>query len=121
MKKKILVVDDQPDVRELIVVTLQHANYEIFTAADGHEALAVAMRERPDLIVMDVAMPVIDGLEATRRLKQHPETAGCTVILLTAHAQPADEADGVAAGADSYFTKPFSPLELLRKVESVLE
>jgi two-component system phosphate regulon response regulator PhoB len=119
--KKILVVDDQEHVRELVEVTLSTADYEIIQAATGEEALKAAKEHKPDLILMDVMMPgEIDGLEATRRIKDDPETKDCVVIMLTAKGQQADRDAGLKAGADDYFAKPFSPLELMKKVEEVL-
>lgn len=119
--KKILVVDDQEHVRELVEVTLSTADYEIIQAATGEEALKAAQEHKPDLILMDVMMPgEIDGLEATRRIKDDPETKGCMVIMLTAKGQQTDRDAGLKAGADDYFSKPFSPLELMKKVEEIL-
>lgn len=119
--KKILIVDDQAEVRELVEVTLRVGDYQVFQAANATEALAQARRESPDLIVMDVMMPgEMDGIEATRRIKADPETAGCRVVILTARGQQEDIESGSAAGADGYFIKPFSPLELIGKVEELL-
>jgi len=119
--KRILVVDDQKHVRELVEVTLASPEYEIFHAATGEEALKKAQEHKPDIILMDVMMPgEIDGLEATRRIKDNPDTKGCVVIMLTAKGQEADREAGMKAGADDYFAKPFSPLELMKKVEEVL-
>jgi two-component system phosphate regulon response regulator PhoB len=120
--KKILIVDDQPEVRELVAVTLRAGTYHILEAESGERALAVAKEHKPDIILMDVMMAgKIDGFEATRRLKSDPETKDCTIIMLTAKGQAADRDTGFEAGADDYFVKPFSPLELLRKIEEVLE
>jgi two-component system phosphate regulon response regulator PhoB len=119
--KKVLIVDDQPEVRELVEVTLRLENYELLQAKNGLEAVQLAKVEKPDLIIMDVMMPgEIDGLEATRRIKNNPETDGCRIIMLTAKGQETDKDKGFEAGADEYFTKPFSPLELIKKVENVL-
>jgi len=119
--KTILIVDDRPEVRELVATTLEIEDYRILEAGNGQEAVAVARREVPDLILMDVMMPGdIDGLEATRSLKQDPRTAGCVILMLTAKGQVYDRQAGKDAGADGYFVKPFSPLELLRKVEEIL-
>ena len=119
--KKILVVDDQAEVRELIDVTLGASGYLILTAGSGQEALDIARKERPDLIIMDVMMPGdIDGLDATRILKNDKMTDGVIIIMLTAKGQEADIVNGIQSGADGYFIKPFSPLELIRKVDEVL-
>jgi len=119
--KKILIVDDEPGIRELVNSTLRLSGYQIFQAESGQKAIQIARAERPDLIIMDITMPGdIDGLEATHILKNDPETKGITIIILTARIQEADLEKGFAAGADDYFTKPFSPLELIKKMEEVL-
>jgi CheY-like chemotaxis protein len=119
--KKILIVDDQKEVLELMEATLTMENYQILKATNGKEAVDIAKAEKPDMIIMDIMMPgETDGLEATLTLKNDPETSACPIILLTAKAQKDDIKKGFAAGADDYFTKPFSPLELIRKVEETL-
>ena len=119
--KKILIVDDRKEIRELVEVTLRLENYQIFQAKSGDEAIKLARAEKPDLVIMDVVMPgSMDGLEATRVLKNDPETKGCQIIMLTGKGQPDDREKGFKAGADDYFSKPFSPLELIKKVEEVL-
>ena len=120
--KKILIVDDLEDVRELVEKTLRRKDREVFKAKNGQEAVDIARAQLPDLIMMDVMMPGdIDGLEATQRLKNDPLTKDCTVILLTAKGQKVDRKKGLDAGADDYFTKPFSPLELMRKADEILD
>ena len=120
-KKKILIVDDQREVRELVEVTLSMEDYKIFQAENGEEAVHLAKEEKPDLIIMDVMMPgAIDGLEATQILKSHQETKDCQVLMLSAKGQQYDRDKGLQMGADYYFIKPFSPLELIMKVEKVL-
>ena len=119
--KKILIVDDRLEVRRLVEITLSVENYRIIQAESGQEAINIVKAEKPDLIIMDISMPgEIDGLEATRILKNDPETKGCPIILLTAKGQENDKKKGFTAGADDYFIKPFSPLELIQKVEEVL-
>ncbi len=119
--KKILIVDDQNEVRELMGVTLRSGHYKVFQAESGEKALEIARAERPDLSIMDIMMPGgMDGLEATRILKGDPQTRGCKIIRLTGKGQEDDRRKGLEAGADEYFAKPFSPLELIRKVEEVL-
>jgi len=119
--KKILIVDDRSEVRELVAVTLESENYQIQQADNAEKAIAMANREKFDLILMDVMMPGgMDGLEAVRVLKNDPETRNCPVIMLTAKGQEYDRIEGSKAGADDYFVKPFSPLDLLRKIENVL-
>lgn len=119
--KKILIVDDQSEVRELVEVTLRIGDYQILQAASGEQALETARSEKPDLILLDVMMPgEIDGIDVCRQLKGDPETAGMAIVMLTAKSQDADVAAGREAGADDYFSKPFSPLELMQKVEEIL-
>jgi len=119
--KKILIVDDQVEVRELVGVTLRVEDYQIFQAKSGEEAIEIAKAEKPELIIMDIMMPGgMDGLEATRIIKNDPETKDCTIIMLTAKGQQADREAGLEAGANDYFPKPFSPLDLIKRVEEVL-
>ncbi len=120
--KKILIVDDQREIRDLIATTLRIGPYEIFQAANGPEALNLARRERPDLILLDVMMEAggMDGFEACRRIKTAMETSHSFVMILTARGQKSDLEQGFAAGANDYFTKPFSPLELMAKVDEVM-
>lgn len=119
--KKILIVDDQQEVRELVGVTLRVGDYQILQAKSGEEAVKIARAEKPDLIIMDVMMPgSIDGIEATRILKNDRETKEIPIIMLTGKGQETDKKRGFEVGADDYFVKPFSPLELIKKVEEVL-
>ncbi|MDQ4005843.1 MAG: response regulator [Actinomycetota bacterium] len=119
--RKLLIADDEEGVRSLVRMTLNVDSYEILEARDGNEALEVARRERPDIVLLDVMMPGQSGVEVCRALKADRATAGTSIILLTAKAQEEDRAEGLAAGADDYFTKPFSPLGLIAKVEEALE
>lgn len=119
--KTILIVDDQPEVRELVSVTLEIGPYRILTAENGEQALEIARAELPDLMLLDIMMPDgPDGLEVCRRLKNDPRTSGIYIVMLTAKGQEKDKEAGRLAGADDYFVKPFSPLELIYKVEEVL-
>jgi two-component system phosphate regulon response regulator PhoB len=120
--KKILIVDDQIEVRELVQVTLEIGDYQILTAENGQEAIGIAEAEHPDIILMDIMMPGsdVDGLEACRRLKANPDTADITIVMLSAKGQESDLDAGRIAGADDYFTKPFSPIALIEKVEQVM-
>ncbi|MDQ7782473.1 MAG: response regulator [Desulfomonilaceae bacterium] len=119
--KKILVVDDMSELRELVAKTLARDDCRVLEAESGEQALRLARDEKPDLIMMDIMMPgTIDGLEATRILRNDPLTKGCKIIMLTAKGQAADITKGIDAGADDYFVKPFSPLELMRKVDEIL-
>jgi CheY-like chemotaxis protein len=120
--KKILIVDDQVEVRELVQVTLEIGDYQILTAENGQEAIQIAQAEHPDIILLDIMMPGsdIDGLEACRRLKSDAQTSDITIVMLSAKGQESDISAGNDAGADDYFTKPFSPIALIEKVEQVI-
>lgn len=117
--RKLLIADDEEGVRSLVRMTLEVDSFEILEAADGHEALALARRHRPDLLLLDVAMPGLSGFDVCRSVKGDPATASITVIMLTAKAQDSERQEGLEAGADDYFTKPFSPLVLLTKVDEI--
>jgi two-component system, OmpR family, phosphate regulon response regulator PhoB len=120
--KKILIVDDQVEVRELVQVTLEIGDYQILIAENGQQALDLARAEHPDVILLDIMMPgSIDGLEVCRRLKADPATADMTIVILSAKGQESDLDAGRLAGADTYFTKPFSPIALIEKIEAVIE
>jgi two-component system, cell cycle response regulator DivK len=116
MSRRILVVEDQEDNRRILRDLLTSAGYEIIQAEDGEEALAAAARERPDLILMDIQLPVLDGYEATRRIKADPALRAIPVIVVTSYALSGDENKARAAGCDAYVTKPFSPRALLAKI-----
>ena len=119
--KTIMIVDDQAEIRELVEITLGISDYNIVTAADGESAKAAARKAQPDLIILDVMMGGrMEGYEVCRDLKADPATADCRVIMLTGRAEEVDRERGLQAGADDYFTKPFSPLELINKVEEML-
>jgi len=117
--KKLLIADDEPGVRSLVRMTLLNAAYEIIEAADGVEALERARAEMPSMVLLDVMMPGLSGVDVCRALKEDPGTRAITVVMLTAQAQAYDRENGLSAGADDYFTKPFSPVALLRKVDEV--
>jgi CheY-like chemotaxis protein len=120
--KKILIVDDQIQIRKLVEVTLGANDYSIFQATNGQEAIKIAKSKRPDLIIMDIMMPGgIDGIEATKIIKNDPDTNHCKIIILSGRGLKADRERGLDAGAEDYISKPFSPLHLIKKVESVLE
>lgn len=113
--KKVLIVEDQADIRELVRVTLEFEAYELQEAADGPTALDTAQRFKPDLVLLDVMMPGgMDGYEVCKRIKASPDLRRTKVIMLTAKGQKADLAAGKAAGADEYLVKPFSPLDLMK-------
>ncbi len=118
---KILIVDDKPEVRELVGVTLEMGDYEILMADNGADALALARSELPDLMLLDIQMPgELDGLDVCRALKNGAETSQIYIIILTAKGQEWDKQQGIEAGANEYFIKPFSPLKLISKVEEVI-
>ena len=116
----ILVVDDDPVIQKLLAVNFEMEGYHVVTASDGEEALDRVAAERPAVVVLDVMMPKVDGIEVLRRLKANPITANTPVLLLSAKAQAKDIDDGMAAGADFYLTKPFEPLDLLDRVAWLL-
>jgi len=117
--KRILVVDDEKDIRKLLEETLKSKDYEILQAGTGEDALVISRKMKPDLILMDIMMPGdLNGIEATRILKSGVRTKQLKVIVLTSNSTLKKEA--MDAGADAYFSKPFSPLELLRKIDDEL-
>ncbi len=117
----VLVVDDDPDVRELIAFKLRALGFTIDIAPDGEAGLAAALAAPPGLILLDVMMPKMSGLDVTRELRANSDTAGTPIILLTAKAQEADVARGFSLGATDYVIKPFSPRDLVNRVQAVLE
>jgi two-component system cell cycle response regulator DivK len=120
MKKIILVVEDQEDNRRILRDLLTSAGYEILEATNGGDALTAAASHRPDLILMDIQLPVVDGYEATRRIKADPVLGAIPVIVITSYALSGDEAKARAAGCDDYVTKPYSPRLVLSKVREYL-
>jgi DNA-binding response OmpR family regulator len=114
------VVDDEPPIVELVRCTLEDAQVRVIEAGDGARAVELARAERPQLALLDVRMPGLDGFEVCRLLRQAPECAGTRIIMLTAAGQAEDRAQGLAAGADEYLTKPFSPLALLNLVRTLV-
>ena len=120
MPETILVVDDDPDIARFVEVNLRSAGYEVAVASDGEEALSRAMELRPDLVLLDVMMPKVDGFEVAQRLRRNPQTANTSIIMLTAKALSTDKVLGLTAGADDYIIKPFDPIELLARVKGTL-
>ena len=116
----VLVADDDPDILELVAFRLERAGYDIVRARDGEEALQLAAEHVPDLAVLDVMMPKLNGYEVTQRIRQDDATSDMPVILLTARVQEADVERGFQVGADDYLKKPFSPQELRARVQSIL-
>jgi DNA-binding response OmpR family regulator len=119
-RQTVLVADDDPDIQSLVVLRLERSGYRVLRASDGQEALDLALSELPDLAVLDITMPKLDGCEVTRSLRAHAETVAMPVILLTARVQDDDVERGMAAGATDYVKKPFSPQELGARVTSIL-
>jgi two-component system, cell cycle response regulator DivK len=120
MSKRILVVEDQPDNRRILRDLLGNAGYELIEAETGEEALTALEAQRPDLILMDIQLPVMDGYEATRRIRSNPELKFIPIIAVTSYALAGDEAKALAVGCTAYVTKPFSPRALLAKVQEHL-
>lgn len=120
MAGKILIVDDEPNIRQLVRFNLEREGFTAVEAEDGTSCLKMINKEKPDLIVLDIMIPGIDGLEVCRVIKTIPETAGIAVIMLTAKAEEIDTILGLEMGADDYVTKPFSPRELVARVKAVL-
>jgi DNA-binding response OmpR family regulator len=116
----VLAADDDDDILQLIVFRLERSGYTVLQARDGEEALALALEHRPDLAVLDVLMPKMDGFELARRLRAEPATSRMPIIMLTARVQDADVQEGFDAGADDYLRKPFSPQELRARVQAIL-
>jgi two-component system phosphate regulon response regulator PhoB len=120
-KTKILVVDDEPDMLELLETNLTAAGYEVVIAADGREALEKARKAQPQLIVLDVMLPEMDGMEVCKSLRGNPATEAIPILMLTARAGEIDRVLGLELGADDYVTKPFSLRELILRVRKLLE
>ena len=121
VKSKILVVDDEPEAVELVEFNLKGAGYDVSTAGDGAEALNKARRIQPNLVILDVMMPEIDGMEVCKLLRRDPATSTIPIIMLTAKASEVDRVLGLELGADDYVVKPFSPRELVLRVKKILE
>jgi two-component system cell cycle response regulator DivK len=119
-EKRILVVEDQEDNRRILRDLLTNAGYEVIEAENGSEALRSVAERRPDLILMDIQLPVIDGYETTRRLKADPALRDIPVIVITSYALSGDEDKARAAGCDDYVTKPYSPRQVLAKIRTYL-
>lgn len=119
-KEKILVVDDEEDILELVKYNLEREGFQITCAESGEKAVEGTRQEPPNLIVLDLMLPGIDGLEVARRLKQRQKTAGIPIVMLTAKGEEADIVTGLELGADDYITKPFSPRVLIARIKAVL-
>src|SRR6266498_1653702 len=120
VRTRVLVVDDEPDLLELVHYNLAKAGYDVACVMSGEEALAHVRSSPPDLIVLDVLLPGLDGLEICKALRRNPTTAGIPIVMLTARSEDADVVAGLELGADDYLTKPFSPRVLLARIRAVL-
>lgn len=116
----VLIVDDEPNIVQLVRITLEDNRVQVLEAADGATALDRAAAFRPDLVLLDIDLPDVSGLEVCRRLKEDADLSQMKIVMLTAAAQRDDIARGLAAGADEYLTKPFSPVRLLSLVEQLM-
>jgi len=119
-RKRILIADDEPHILRALGFVLEREGYALQYAVDGEEALVMARQERPDLVILDVMMPRLDGFKACRALRREPGLASTQVIFLTAKGQESDHQQALAAGADRYLTKPFSPSEVVDVVRQLL-
>jgi phosphate regulon transcriptional regulator PhoB len=118
--QKILVVEDEPDIRKLVQYNLTQERFSVLEAEDGEQALKLLQRERPNLVILDLMLPGVSGLELCRLLKQRSETAKLPILMLTAKAGEADRIVGLEMGADDYLAKPFSPREMVARVRAIL-
>jgi two-component system cell cycle response regulator DivK len=121
MTKSILVVEDQEDNRQILRDLLSSGDYEMIEAENGQEALDAVAKKKPDLILMDIQLPVMDGYEATRRIKANPDWKSIPIIVVTSYALSGDAEKARAAGCDDYVTKPYSPRQLLAKIREFLK
>jgi two-component system phosphate regulon response regulator PhoB len=120
VKKRILIADDDDSLRLLLQATLRDSRYEIMEATGGVQALALREKHSPDLVILDITMPGLSGLEVCRMIKENPQSAATPVIMLTASGHASDRTQAATAGADEFMAKPFSPLALLGMVERLL-
>ena len=120
MSKCILVVEDQEDNRQILRDLLGSAGYQLVEAENGEEALKALARQRPDLILMDIQLPILDGYETTRRIRSNEDLKSIPIIAVTSYALAGDDAKAIAAGCNGYVTKPYSPRQLLAKVREYL-
>jgi two-component system alkaline phosphatase synthesis response regulator PhoP len=120
MKEKILIVEDEKDIVKMLEYNLKKEGFRTSSACDGEDALELANKEHPDLILLDLMLPGIDGLEVCKALKKESKTAAIPIVMLTAKTQEVDKVLGLELGADDYMTKPFSPRELIARIKAVL-
>ncbi len=120
MGKKILVVDDEPSIARLVKMSLSVEGYDVKTATSGFEAMEEIEQEKPDLMVLDIMMPGMNGYEVCMEIKKKPHTKGIKIVFLTARGNPGDAQQGFAIGGDDYIIKPFDPEELLEKIKDLI-
>ncbi len=120
MTERILVVDDEPDILDVVAYNLEQAGYRVSAVRDGRSAIAEAERQRPDLVVLDIMLPDLSGMEVCRSLRRSEKTRGVPILMLTARSDEVDRVVGFEVGADDYVTKPFSPRELVLRVRAIL-
>lgn len=118
--QKILVVEDEPDIRKLVNYNLVQERYKVLEAEDGEQALKIVQRDKPNLVILDLMLPGLSGLEICKLLRERPDTAKLPILMLTAKAGEADRVVGLEMGADDYLAKPFSPRELVARVRAIL-
>ncbi len=119
-KKKLVIIEDEPDILEVLSYNLKREGYEVFTASDGLRGVALVKRETPDLVLLDLMLPGMDGVEICGTIKKDPQTQSTLIIMVTAKGEESDIVLGLGVGADDYITKPFSPKELIARVKAVL-
>jgi two-component system phosphate regulon response regulator PhoB len=119
-KGKILIIEDDKDIVEMLKYNLMEEGYDIFTSLNGEDGIALARKERPNIIILDIMLPIIDGFEVCRMIKNDDITAGIPIIILSAKSQETDKIVGLELGADDYVTKPFSPRELIARIRAIL-
>jgi two-component system alkaline phosphatase synthesis response regulator PhoP len=120
MTKKILVIEDDPAISRLVDYSLRHEGYEVISATNGLEGIRKARQEAPDLVILDVMLPGMDGFEICHRLRGEPETAGLPILMFSAKAQEIDKNTGLKVGADDYLPKPAAPAEIVSRVQKLL-
>lgn len=119
-KRKIIIIEDEPDILEVLSYNLRREGFDILSATDGNQGLALVKRELPDLVLLDLMLPGMDGVELCTSIKKHPQTQHTLLIMVTAKGEESDIVLGLGVGADDYVTKPFSPKELVARVKAVL-
>lgn len=120
-KVKVLIVEDDPDIIEVISTIFNYSGISFFAADNGKDAISKAKKEKPHIILMDLALPIMDGWEATRQIKSHKDTKDIPVIAITAHFEEKERASAMAAGCDGFITKPFTPYFIIEKIKEVLK